>query len=362
LSVWLVQYGTNHWAEGRWSAGRKCDLDAQAENAIRQIGTNAIPTCLRIIGTRDSPLLRLVSLLPERWLPSFYRPSTPEYQFQGAYGLIALGVDAKPAVPALISLLNDSHGEVRYAAVFALDELGSLAEDALPSMVKCLKPDEFHSIRLEPERAIPVLVRLLDESENQPHCERIRSNAMSGLRQFRALAKPAIPTLLRLLNDANEDTRWQAGASFVLVQHRFNFNPQAILQPIRSVAHGFDHWVGRYSRVNRVKQIIAADSDEALFLFAVQNTHGVNPHSGVGYQSFSYRRGRYVAQTFWVGPYSFVGLDWLIHWLAYAFKIAHASRQDEGLAGCAPEIAIAWNWFATDKLQNFVAEVGVVTL
>jgi HEAT repeat protein len=210
LSVWLLQYGTNHWSEGHWCASRKGELDTQAENAIRQIGTNAIPTCLRIISTRDSLLFKLVSLLPERWLPLVYRPSPPEYQFRGAYGLIALGADAKPAVPALISLLNDSHGEVRYAAVFALDELGSLAEDALPSMVKCLKPDEFHSIRLEPERAIPVLVRLLDEAQNQPHCERIRDNAMSGLRQFRALAKPAIPTLLRLLNDANEDTRWQA--------------------------------------------------------------------------------------------------------------------------------------------------------
>ena len=210
LSVWLVQYGTNHWSKGHWSVGRRGELDTQAENAIRQIGTNAISTCLRIIATRDSPLFKVVPLLPERWVAPFYKSSVPEYQFQGAYGLIALGAAAKPAVPALIALLNDSHGEVRYAAVFALDELGSLAEDALPSLVKFLKPDEFHQIRLEPERAIPVLVQLLDESQNQPHSERIRGNAMSGLRQFGALAKPAVPSLLRLLNDANEDTRWQA--------------------------------------------------------------------------------------------------------------------------------------------------------
>jgi HEAT repeats len=210
LSVWLVQYRTNHWAEGHWSKGRKGELETQAENAIRQIGTNAIPTFLRMMGTRDSPVSKLVSLFPERWVAPLYKSSLPAYQFQGASGLIALGTDAKPAVPALITMLNDSHVEVRYAAVFALDELGSLAEDALPSMVKCLRPDEFPQIRLEPERAIPVLVRLLDESQNEPHSERIRGNAMSGLRQFRALAKPAVPSLLKLLNDANEDTRWQA--------------------------------------------------------------------------------------------------------------------------------------------------------
>jgi len=192
-------------------------LDTQAENAIRQIGTNAIATCLRIIATRDSPLSKLVPLLPERWVAPFYKSSLPAYQFQGAYGLIALGADAKSAVPALITMLNDDHREVRLTAVFALNALGPWAEDALPSMVKCLKPDEFPQIRLEPERAIPVLVGLLDGFQNQPQPERIRGNAVSGLRQFGALAKPAVPSLLRLLNDANEDIRWQATNALLTV-------------------------------------------------------------------------------------------------------------------------------------------------
>ncbi len=38
LTVWLRQYGTNHW-----TAGRGGDLDRQAQAAIRQVGTNAIP-------------------------------------------------------------------------------------------------------------------------------------------------------------------------------------------------------------------------------------------------------------------------------------------------------------------------------
>lgn len=218
LSAWLLQYGTNHWVEGHWSVGRKGDLDTQAENAIHQIGTNAIPTCLRIIATRDSPLLKLVSRFPERWHP-FYRLSTPEYQFQGAFGLIALGADAKPAVPALIAMLSDSHTEVKYAAVFALSSLGSLAEDALPSLIECLRPDEFGwqgggilglgEIHQEPERVVRALVQLLDSPRNPQKRQQIRANVIMGLREFAALAKPAVPSLLRLLTDADEGIRGQ---------------------------------------------------------------------------------------------------------------------------------------------------------
>lgn len=55
-------------------------------HGVRRRCYRAIPTCLRIIATRDSPLDKLVPLLPERWLAPFYRRSPPDYQFQGAYG------------------------------------------------------------------------------------------------------------------------------------------------------------------------------------------------------------------------------------------------------------------------------------
>jgi hypothetical protein len=124
LSVWLVQYGTNHW-----SAGRGDEFDKQAETAIRQIGTNAIPMYLSIITTRESPLeLKLLSLVPKRWLARFHLRSIYNYRHLGAYGLIGLGVEAKPSVPALSALLNDKNPEVRYIAVFALRSLGPVAK------------------------------------------------------------------------------------------------------------------------------------------------------------------------------------------------------------------------------------------
>ena len=81
LSVWLLQYGTNHWSAGRNSGSCK-----EAEAAIRQIGTNAIPIYLRIITTRESesPLrLKLMALVPSRWLVRLHVRSVFDYRFLG---------------------------------------------------------------------------------------------------------------------------------------------------------------------------------------------------------------------------------------------------------------------------------------
>ena len=120
LSVWLEQYGTNHW-----SAGRSGELDKQAEIAIRQIGTNAIPLYLTMMITREWPLkAKLMAHVPRQLLAGFHTRSVYEYRILRAYGLIVLGEEAKPAVPTLITLLNDRDPDLRYPAVFALRSLG----------------------------------------------------------------------------------------------------------------------------------------------------------------------------------------------------------------------------------------------
>ena len=223
LSAWLAQYGTNHW-----SSGRDGELDKQAETAIRRIGTNAVPRYLRIITTRESPLKkRLKAVVPKRWQDLVHWRSTYDYRFLGAYGLIALGPDAKAAVPALIALLKDKDPEVRYTAVFTLRCLGPVASDALPSLIECLKDPEFTvqsdallglgTIHQQPERVIPVLMEYLDKPPNPQHAAILRDDAISSLREFGAQAKPAIPTLLRLLHDEQEGIRADATNALIII-------------------------------------------------------------------------------------------------------------------------------------------------
>jgi hypothetical protein len=212
LSVWLTQYGTNHWS------ARGGEAEKQAANAIRHIGTNAIPIYLEMMTTRESPLkLKLMALVPRGWLARFHLRSVYNDRLLGDYGLIALGVDARSSVPALIALLNDTNPDVRYAAVFALRSLGPVAGESLPSLIKCLKDPEFTvqsdailalgEIHQEPERVIPILVEFLAQPQNPQYSVAIHGNAMWSLRQFGAQAKPAVPMLLGYLNDPEESIR-----------------------------------------------------------------------------------------------------------------------------------------------------------
>src|SRR5579864_2809300 len=90
LTVWLEQYGTNHFP-----TVRDGPLGKEAETAVRRIGTNAIPVYLKILTARDLPLkLKVMALVSNRWLARLQVRSVYDYRWRGAFGLIALGPDA----------------------------------------------------------------------------------------------------------------------------------------------------------------------------------------------------------------------------------------------------------------------------
>jgi len=210
LSVWLVQYGTN-----RFPTLRDGELGPQAETAIRHIGTNAIPIYLSIITTRESAFkLRVMALIPNGWLARLRVRSMVDYRLLGAYGLIALGADAKSAIPTLIGLLNDTNPDVRYIAGFTLESLGPEAgDDLLPSVEKCLEGADaivqsqairiLAQIRQRADVAIPILVEILAKPQNQQHSGTLRLDAIFALAQFGPQAQPAVPKLVELLSDTN---------------------------------------------------------------------------------------------------------------------------------------------------------------
>ena len=214
LKVWLRQWATTHLD------GDGGDLGRQTETAIRQIGTNAIPIYLGMVTTKESALkLKMLTLVPSRWAGRFPRSKVYEYRLLGAYGLIALGAKSKPAVPALMALLNDADPDVRATAAFTLQSLSPVASDALPSLITCLQDPsytvQYHAIlgigqiRQEPERVIPLLIAYLDKPLD-PHWATLRNCAICSLRQFGAQAKPAVPMLIRLLEDSHSNIRSDA--------------------------------------------------------------------------------------------------------------------------------------------------------
>jgi hypothetical protein len=229
LRFWANQYGTNHWS------GRNQELDKQAETAVRSIGTNAIPILLKMMATTESPIrIKLTKPVPKKWLgflhidgPAEYRHKIYELQSLGGYGLIALGGDARAAVPTLVGLLKNKDPNVRYHAVFTLRCLGPVASNALPQLIKCLDDSEFTvrddaviglgTMATEQGTVVPILIELLQENRtNQIHGAIICNDAMHALWGFGAQSKPAVPIILDFLNDERSEIR--RGATNTLLQ------------------------------------------------------------------------------------------------------------------------------------------------
>jgi hypothetical protein len=216
LSSWLEQFGTNDWSGGHR------DLVQQAEAALQHIGTNAEPIYLQMMTVRESPLkVKVLTFLTKPWLARFHFPGVIEYGNQihfrkalGAYGFVALAAKAKPFVPALMALNSDEDQSTRYFAMFALRCLGPAANAALPEFIECLKdPDGSISceaaiglgeIHQEPEKSVRILMDFIEKY----HTDRIHwvpsYHAIRSLPKFGAQARPAVPILIRLLDDPQE--------------------------------------------------------------------------------------------------------------------------------------------------------------
>ena len=211
LSQWAAQYGTNHWR------APNCPADQEAEFAIREIGTNAIPFLLDLMRTRDSVVKqKLRTIVPWKWHARlFLRDNAETTRSIGAYGLAALGTNAPEAVPQLIELANHHPDEQgRYIAVFALRTLA--AEPAIPFFIHCLTNNDgfirdeaaiaLGDIYRRPEIAVPALVQHVKFAQTLPDNFELR-DAVKALGDFESQAVDAVPVLLPLLNHPNLEVR-----------------------------------------------------------------------------------------------------------------------------------------------------------
>ena len=211
LSVWLREYRS------------RGDV---ASHAVQQIGTNGIPTLLKMLGTKDSapavPKLAIwwnqhfwqMHYLP-RWVR---RPYTPSYQgrfinYEAAGGFEILADKGQQAVPALIKIYKHNISEFSQAAVLqSLGAIGPTARKAIPSILEgTISSSEFvrfnavialAQINSEPMLTVPALEKSLNDAKGK-----IRAAAAQGLGEFGTEARQTVPTLMRMVNDQDEVVR-----------------------------------------------------------------------------------------------------------------------------------------------------------
>jgi hypothetical protein len=219
LSLLLRNYalGQNSGIEERVEARK------QAESAVRKIGTNAIPTLLKMLSKKDSPAVSGLVELWRRYLyslplwiryPSWYRNQAAVLNDEAVLGFEILGADAQGAVPALVTLYDQNVSpRSQFATSRALNAIGPEAQrTAIPSFLRAAASSNapvrevavwaLYGVDVQNQQVVPALVNALSDTNFA-----IRLVAARGLGHFGTNAQQAVPALVRLMNDPSTRVR-----------------------------------------------------------------------------------------------------------------------------------------------------------
>jgi hypothetical protein len=196
LTLWLQTYTSSARGSPEWK---------EADEAVRHIGTNALPVLLHLIHAKDSALkLRLVALARKQQLIKIHFVPAAQRNIQASMAFIVLGDTAKGAVPALVKMFDESlSADSLSATEDALTWIGPAAKPAIPvllrtatnanSRVRANALWALGAIHAEPQLCVPALIPGLNDSDNWA-----RVSAAHALGMFGSNAQPAIPALTEL--------------------------------------------------------------------------------------------------------------------------------------------------------------------
>jgi len=130
-----------------------------------------------------------------------------------ARALKGIGPDARPAVPALIEVLNDPDESLRSEGAVALGSIGPNAGAAVPALVRAIKDCPVETLADQAALALGQIgseaVRALIEALHD-HDGDVRRHAATALGGVGTKAAAAIPDLLPTLSDSDEEIRTAA--------------------------------------------------------------------------------------------------------------------------------------------------------
>jgi hypothetical protein len=110
----------------------------EAGEAIRRIGTNGIPTLLRLLRAKDSALkTKVMGLLARQHIIKVEYQPDHVWNSAASLGFQALGTNAASAVPALIQIASQNISrDSQRAAFLALRWVGPAAKQAVPYLLQ----------------------------------------------------------------------------------------------------------------------------------------------------------------------------------------------------------------------------------
>jgi hypothetical protein len=221
LSAWLEDYGPSQGPEEKYGTGYR--YSPQTEEALRNIGTNAIPTLLLMVRAKDSPLKSKVMEFLGRhdWIKIKLSPASDKNR-AACDAFRVLGAQAKTAVPELVrDYETNKSANSAWIYTYALGCIGPAATDAIPPLLRGLGVTNsarrldivvaLGQIHGEPERVVPELEKLLGDPRML-----MREFTVDALGFFGTNARSAVPDLTAMLND--RDLRIRNAATNALKQ------------------------------------------------------------------------------------------------------------------------------------------------
>ena len=208
LSAWLEGCDSSKWVGTEWQV---------ANDAVRHIGTKAIPTLLAKLRKRDSSLtLKMIALASKQHFVKIRHISAEVHHHKATVGFETLGSDAKPAVPGLIRIFKQAiSADSQYETATSLGWIGPSASRAVPCLIAGLSNTNnrvrqqvtwaLAQIAGPPDLVVPALVKAMGDPVFG-----VRLNAMDGLRTFGRDARPAIPALVTALDDIGNPSKEKA--------------------------------------------------------------------------------------------------------------------------------------------------------
>jgi HEAT repeat protein len=175
----------------------------KTDEVVRQAGTNALPTLLRMLRAKDSALkVRLIELAKRQHFFRIEYTPAQELNYRACWAFGVLRAKAQTAVPALIQIAKQNRSRAsRWYAIEALALVGPPAQEAIPLLsgwatnadasVRLYAINALGRFRAEQERGLPVLISALNDSD-----VKIRTAALMALQGLGPNAKPALPVLV----------------------------------------------------------------------------------------------------------------------------------------------------------------------
>jgi hypothetical protein len=233
--------------------GESMKADGDNAEAVRAIGTNALPYLVRWLDfERPQWQYELIKLgrkgSPRIWNKYFVNDNVRMNNAIWAFD--NLGAQAGPAIPGLVRLMKTGRTNVAGTAAYVL---GGIGEQATPFLLDVLtnrpayprlETGRFGTMVRRPLTNGDLLVPTLVSSLTNQDAE-LRGNAATMLGELQARPHIVVPELAKLVRDGNKNTRYRA----IVALEKFGTNARpavvdllpALNDSDRSIRHTATH-------------------------------------------------------------------------------------------------------------------------